>query len=145
MTAWRWLQRHPWLYHWLPLIAWAGLIFYLSAQPDLPNPGTHWVGDLISAVGHMSVFAVLAVLWARALGSRRHAAILAFALTMLYALSDEFHQAFVPGRHCDPLDMAYDALGAAVGLWAWFRWQRHSLGFRQNTAARSGRDGASGT
>jgi VanZ family protein len=142
VTAWRWLQRHSWLYHWLPVIAWAALVFYLSAQPDLPNPGRHWVGDLIGAAGHMSVFAVLAVLCARALGSRRWAVPLAFALTMFYALSDELHQAFVPGRHCDPLDVAYDALGAAVGLWAWSRWQRHSLGSRRNPAASTDRDRA---
>lgn len=135
MTAWRWLQRHPWLHRWLPVAGWAGLIFYLSAQPDLPNPGVGWVGNLISAAGHMSVFAVLAALCARALGKRRWAAPLAFALTMLYALSDEFHQAFVPGRYCDPLDMAYDALGAALGLWAWFAWQKRSLGSRRSPAA----------
>jgi VanZ family protein len=128
----------------LPVIAWAGLIFYLSAQPDLPNPGIGWVGALISAVGHMSVFAGLAFLCARALGIRRHAAPLAFALTMLYALSDELHQAFVPGRCCDPLDMAYDALGAAAGLWAWFRWQRYSLDSRRSPAATPDRDRAAG-
>jgi VanZ family protein len=50
--------------------------------------------------------------------------LLALALTMLYALGDEFHQTFVPGRHADPWDLLFDGLGTALalGMWAW--WQR---------------------
>ena len=40
---------------------------------------------------------------------------------MLYALSDEFHQTFVPGRVADPWDLFCDALGAVVMLLA-FAW-----------------------
>lgn len=123
MTARRWLRRHPFLYLWLPLLAWMGLIFFLSAQPDLPHPQAGWIDLLVSSGGHALVFGVLALLWARVLGERPHAWFLALALTMLYALSDEFHQAFVPGRHPDPLDLLCDGLGAALalGLWAWWR------------------------
>lgn len=121
MTARQWLHRHPAIYYWLPVVVWMGLIFYLSAQPDLPRPDTGWVGELIGVGAHAFVFGVLAVLWARVLRTRHHALLLAFALTMLYALTDEFHQSFVPGRHADPLDLLYDAVGAALalGAWAW--------------------------
>jgi VanZ family protein len=101
-----------------------GLIFYLSAQPDLPHPGTGWADLLFSSGAHVFVFGVLAVLWARALGARRHALWIAFALTALYALSDEFHQSFVPGRTPDPLDLLCDSFGAVVGLAAWRWWRR---------------------
>lgn len=123
MTARQWLRQQPLIYLWIPLLAWMGLIFYLSAQPDLPRPATDWLGDVIGMGGHAFVFGVLAVLWARLLGKRRHPLLLAFLLTMLYALSDEFHQSFVPGRHTDPLDLLWDGAGAALalGLWAWFR------------------------
>jgi VanZ family protein len=123
VTAWHWLQRRPLLYLWLPVIAWMGLIFYLSAQPDLPLPGLGWASFLVSSAAHVFVFGVLAVLWARALGRHRHGWLVAFTLTVLYALSDEFHQAFVPGRDPDPLDLVCDALGAALGLVGWF-WQQ---------------------
>jgi VanZ family protein len=124
VTAWRWLRRQPVLYLWLPLLVWMGLIYYLSAQPDLPQAGMGWADLLISSLAHVSVFGALAVLWARALGSRRHAWLLAFTLTVLYALSDEFHQSFVPGRKPDPWDLLCDAFGAAMGLLAWTWWRR---------------------
>jgi len=124
--VWQWLRQRPMLYLWLPVVAWMGLIFYLSAQPDLPQTHTHWADLLISNTAHAFVFGVLAMLWARILNERRHTLFLAFALTMLYALSDEFHQTFVPGRHADPWDLVFDALGAALALGLWALWQRHS-------------------
>jgi VanZ family protein len=120
----QWLRRHPFLHLWLPLLAWMGLIFYLSAQPDLPHPHAGWADLLVSNGAHAFVFGVLAVLWARALGERPQTLLIALALTLLYALSDEFHQAFVPGRHPDPWDLIFDGLGAAVGLGLWIRWKR---------------------
>ena len=124
MTAWRWVKRQPLLYLWLPVVAWMGLIFYLSAQPDLPTPDAGWLQLVISSAAHIFLFGVLAMLLARALGQQRFAWPVALAVVLLYALSDEFHQAFVPGRHPDPWDLACDALGAALGLWGWIRLQR---------------------
>jgi VanZ family protein len=123
MTIRHWLRRHPAIYLWLPVLAWMGLIFYLSAQPDLPHPETGWADLLFSSTAHAVIFAVLAVLWARALGGRPRAWLLALVLTLLYALSDELHQAFVPGRTPDPLDLLCDGAGAALGLWCWARLQ----------------------
>ena len=104
---------------WLLVVAWMGTIFFLSAQPDLPHPSSGWLDLVISSAAHLFMFAVLAILWARALGRGRRAWLIAVALTCLYALSDEFHQLFVPGRHADPLDLAFDALGAALGVTGW--------------------------
>ena len=42
---------------------------------------------------------------------------LAWLLAVTYALSDEFHQSFVPGRNPSILDVfIFDGLGAAIGL-----------------------------
>lgn len=122
MTPWSRL-RVPLLTIWLPVGLWMGLIFYLSAQPDLPHPESGWADLLVSSAGHMFVFGVLAVLWARALDGRRRALVLAFTFTLIYALLDEFHQSFVPGRHADPLDLVCDGAGAALALggWAWLK------------------------
>ncbi len=124
MTAWQWLQRRPLLYLWLPLLSWMGLIFYLSAQPDLPHAGLGWWDLVVSSGAHTFVFGVLAILWIRALDGKRHAALVTLALTLAYALSDELHQVFVPGRHADPWDLFCDSLGAVLALRLWLTWRR---------------------
>jgi VanZ family protein len=124
MTAWRWLQRQPLLYLWVPLLVWMGLIYFLSAQPDLPQPHAGWADQLISASAHAFEFGVLAILWARVLHAHPRGWLLAAVLTLLYAFSDEFHQAFVPGRHPDPWDLVCDALGGGIALALWLRWKR---------------------
>ena len=124
MVAWQWLRRRPFLYLWMPLLAWMGLIFYLSAQPDLPHPDIGLAGLVLSSGAHAFVFGVLAVLWLRILGERRHAVLVALVLTMLYAFSDEFHQLFVPGRYADPWDLLCDGVGAVLALGLWLVWQR---------------------
>jgi VanZ family protein len=93
-----------------------GIIFYLSAQPDLPHPDSGWVDLAVSSAAHIFLFAVLAALMARAWGNRTRALWLVGILAMAYALLDELHQAFVPGRHPDFLDLVCDGLGVLLGL-----------------------------
>jgi VanZ family protein len=103
---------------WAAVVAWMGLIFYLSAQPRLPNvmpPGLPQIQDV---VGHFTVYAMLAVLvwWAfRGAGVRRPL-LWVLAATVLYSITDEFHQSFVPNRHPDVFDLATDFVGAVTAL-----------------------------
>jgi hypothetical protein len=96
---------------WLPVVAWAGLIFTLSSIPDLGTGLGGW--DLVlRKLAHAGEFAVLGLLLVRALGRP----LLAFWLGAAYAVTDELHQSFVPGRVGSPLDVAIDAAGVAVGV-----------------------------
>lgn len=97
---------------WLPLLVWMALIFLLSDQPRgaLPEYGS-W--DLFAKKGaHMVGYAALALL-ARYAGLPP---LLAWLLAFLYAVSDEFHQTFVPGRNGTVTDVFIDTLGAGLGL-----------------------------
>ncbi len=91
------------------------LIFYLSAQrsvgPELPA--------FTRVIAHFSEYAVLAALWAWALDPwlERRAIAAAAALSVLWAISDEIHQSYVPGRDSDPVDVLIDCFGIAFGLW----------------------------
>ena len=96
---------------WGPVLLWAALIFALSSIPHLRTDLGTW--DLVlRKLGHFAEFAVLGALLLRALGR----APAALALGSLYALTDEVHQAFVPGRVASPLDWAIDAAGVLAGV-----------------------------
>jgi VanZ family protein len=108
---------------WVPPVALMGLIFFLSAQPDLSSGLGAW-DMLLRKLAHASVYAALTFLWWRALrdtvpapGSRAVAA--AWLIAIAYSATDEWHQTFVTGRHGTPADVLIDAGGAAAAaLWA---------------------------
>jgi VanZ family protein len=99
---------------WLPVAAWAAVIFAFSSVPDLGTGLGGW--DLVlRKLAHAAEFAVLGALLARATGRSGPA----LAIGALYAVSDELHQSFVPGRLGSPLDVAIDAVGVAAGVLFW--------------------------
>jgi hypothetical protein len=96
---------------WLPVAVWAGLIFTLSSIPDLGTGLGGW--DLVlRKLAHAAEFAILGLLLVRAL----ERAAVSFWLGAAYAVTDEIHQAFVPGRQGSPLDVAIDTAGVAIGV-----------------------------
>jgi VanZ like protein/glutaredoxin-like protein DUF836 len=109
------LARRLWL--WAPLVTYLGLIFHLSDQPSIP-----WARAYPDYLLHAAEYFVLAVLLARALNDGLWRRVtdallgLSWILSVLYAVSDEVHQYFVPGRSADYRDVLSDAVGAALGL-----------------------------
>jgi VanZ family protein len=104
---------------WLPAIAVAAVIFALSAQPNL-HVAEGTLDLVLRKCAHMAVYALLATACVRGLAyhglpPRRQLAGAA-VLAALYAISDEFHQTFVPGRSGAPRDVAIDLIGIAAGL-----------------------------
>lgn len=99
---------------WLPVVAWAALIFAFSAIPDLGTGLGGW-DLLLRKLAHVAEYAVLGGLLARATGR----AGLSLLLGTLYATSDEFHQTFVPGRAGRPLDVLIDMAGLVCGIVVW--------------------------
>jgi VanZ family protein len=109
------------LKYWLPVILWAGLIFYLSAQPGLSS-GLPWLYDFVLRKGaHVTVFAILFLLADRAFKnyglSNKKALLCAFIFTILCAVSDEYHQTFVSQRVGSPGDVVIDSLGVVFFTW----------------------------
>lgn len=111
-----------------------GLIYYLSAQPNLRTElGTI---DLIGRkFVHMAEFGLLWLLWLRALGWSRGAAIAAGAIAILYAIGDEYHQSFVDGRQGAPRDVLIDSAGVLLAALLWFRVPRFRRVLRPRAAA----------
>ncbi len=77
----------------------------------------------LDKIAHMTVYGVLAFLTARAFNGREAgwgATKIFFAtvvLTVLYGVSDEFHQMFVPGRAASIADLIFDLIGACIGAY----------------------------
>jgi VanZ family protein len=104
----------------LPPLALMGLIFFLSAQPDLKS-GLGLADLVLRKVLHAAEFGLLWFLWLRAL--RYRAPWWAAAITLAYAASDEIHQSFIRDRVGSPLDLLIDAAGVAVAFVLWRRWR----------------------
>lgn len=124
---------------WGPVGAWMGVIFFLSSQPTLPSLPGRIVDTLTQKGGHVTEYAILAGLCWRALretGQTARPAIWAFVLAVLYAISDEWHQTFVPGRNGQALDVLIDAAGALAGLVVLERrhWNRSGAGSARRPA-----------
>ncbi len=105
---------------WLPALAWAGTIFFLSSRSTLPDGP-----DLIphfDKVAHFSAYTLLGLLLAHAVRATGLPLVAAVALGWLYGVSDEFHQSFVPGRNVDVWDWVADALGVLVGVYLFKLW-----------------------
>jgi VanZ family protein len=111
-----------------PPLALMGLIYFLSAQPDL-NSGLGTVDFIGRKLVHVTEYGVLWLLWARALRFRNLA--VAAIVSIAYAATDEYHQTFVHGRHGTPVDVLIDSAGVAL---AWFAFERRRR--RAATAAR---------
>lgn len=108
-----------------PPVALMGLIFFLSAQPDLSSGLGGW--DLVlRKLAHMTEYALLFVLWRRALPDRPP--LMAAAIAVAYAITDEFHQTFVEGRHGSPVDVLVDCVGIAAGWVASHRFAARRAG-----------------
>jgi VanZ family protein len=106
---------------WLPALAWAAIVFALSAQPNLRFVEDSGLDFVVRKAGHMGVFGILALLAWRAFGMttpwrRTRTWQAAIALTILYAATDEMHQGFVNGRHPSPVDVGIDGAGAVLAV-----------------------------
>lgn len=118
---------------WLAVAVCMGVIFYLSAQNGVQSQSASGKvvtlfdfaisDDIIRTCAHCLEFAGLALLIFNALyqsfGNVRP--LVSFAITAVYAASDEIHQLFVEGRACQISDFFVDCFGAAMGiavLWA---------------------------
>jgi VanZ family protein len=105
------------LYHWGISILLMAIIFIFSATPakNLPNFGSfdYWV----KKGGHMLGYGTLALSYWYGLKWNKKQIWWAWFLAVIYAISDEFHQSFIPGRHPSPLDVIlFDSTGAAITL-----------------------------
>ena len=128
---------------WILVILWMALIFFLSHQPAIESNqlssgiikriydiikmiapdirlDLESLNHIIRKLAHFGVYMILGFLLANGLRynkkSRINAILLALLICILYAISDEIHQIFIPGRSGQVSDVLIDSLGGLVGI-----------------------------
>jgi VanZ family protein len=140
---------------WLPVILWMGLIFFISTdlgsaghtsqiivpllkwvKPDISVETIDLFQTLIRKGGHLTEYAILALLTLRAINLSRQnqrerqspgyfrSAAIALLIAATYAATDEFHQSFIPSRTSSIYDVLIDTTGAFVALTAATLWKK---------------------
>lgn len=132
---------------WAAVILWMLFIFYLSSQvaeqsnqlstgitqaimkllgklaPGI-EPDLNSFNYFVRKNAHFMAYLLLGLLSYNAMGkSRLHSlrsALFALLICVLYAISDEVHQLFVPGRGGQVTDVLIDSAGAMVGIGLYF-------------------------
>lgn len=74
---------------------------------------------IIRKIAHVTEYAVLCLLVSRSVGVKQSSPLrerfVPAGISSLYALSDEFHQSFVPSRGATYRDVMWDTVGAIIG------------------------------
>jgi VanZ family protein len=147
-------DRRFFLKYWLPVLAWMAVIYCGSTDllssarttrflvpllrwlyPSISAEALNWAHVIIRKTGHVTEYAVLALLFWRTLYHLRspdrpirpgRRVWQAWLLATGYAITDEIHQSFYSSRYGSAWDVLIDSLGAAAGLlflWSIGRWR----------------------
>lgn len=106
------------------LLLYCGMIFYLSSQPSLHTPLLFPQQDKLFHMGAYSIMAFCAWRSFRHLPVESKSTLyLSILFSSLYGVSDEWHQAYVPGRSSEIADWVADSLGAILSALFIFIWK----------------------
>jgi len=113
------------LHYWFALYMWAIIIFIGSSIPAAKLPDFRW--NFVSVVFHVLEYFILGFLCIRAIRVSFNklvmssAMVLAFLVSIFFALTDEIHQQFVPGRLPELQDLLNDGIGISIGLFTYIK------------------------
>jgi VanZ family protein len=135
----------------LPLILWLAFIFFASSNGFSASNTSPIIGPLVlwlfpntspetlvtihfftRKLAHFTEYAILGFLAVRAFSNshkpflRRHWFVITLILVVIYALSDEYHQSFVPSRTASIFDSLIDVAGGLTALTVSYFWKRRS-------------------
>lgn len=99
-------------FHFLPSLLWMSLIFYLSSRSTTGIGHGETQRFLILKSFHLIEYGILLILLFFGFKRFKYSIITAY----LYAISDELHQLFVPGREGRIRDTFIDLLGIMIGI-----------------------------
>ena len=127
-------SRNP-ILRFLPALLVMLAIFLFSAHPSMNLSQTIWERIFYKG-GHIIGYSLLAWSFWRAGEFNDNTRWIAWLAAVLYAVSDEYHQSFVRGRHPSAFDVLfYDNIGALTSLWLTSRFMIRKQPGSENLAA----------
>ena len=107
---------------WLPVFLWSSVIFAFSSLPQTHVSQFFLTDFIIKKAAHISEYAILYALIFRA---TRGKLLFSFALTIIFAITDEIHQGFVPGRTPKVYDVVgFDLVGTSISAFIIWKLQQ---------------------
>lgn len=111
------------IWYWFPIFLYLGIIFAISSIPNLEIPIKVRFADKFV---HTFEYAILGYLLMRALCSTRRislrtSTLLNLFFILIWGISDEIYQGFVPGRTSSISDLVFNLLGGAIGRFFYSR------------------------
>jgi VanZ family protein len=106
------------LIYWIPSFLWMGLIFYLSSRT---GGQLHSMFPILKSFdwGHLVAYFILSIFFALGITKTTKTkkwGLIALSLCVIYGITDEYHQSFVPSRTPDIFDLINDTIGAGAGV-----------------------------
>ena len=106
---------------WVLVVLWSGIIFYFSSVPNLKISQFGFLDFVLRKAAHITEYVVLCIFYIRALKnttklSDKKVYLLSVIFSIIYAITDEIHQSFVPtrgGNHI--IDILFDTIGVVLG------------------------------
>ncbi|MBI4153565.1 VanZ family protein [Candidatus Woesebacteria bacterium] len=107
---------------WMPPTLWAVVIFLFSTLPTVKTFEFYWWDFTIKKSAHIIEYGIFSLLLYRAFINtgvdRKKAAIYSILISVLYGLTDEYHQGFTPGREPKLRDVGFDTIGAILAIYS---------------------------
>ena len=118
----------------LLVITWMILIFIMSSFNSTESSNqSNFIVDIITNIfnatnidllsliirklAHFTEYFILGILIYNLIHSYNKKLYIGIIICVIYAISDEIHQSFVPGRSCQLLDILIDSMGSTVGIY----------------------------
>jgi VanZ family protein len=142
-------KRRTRLWRYGPLLVWMAFIFFASTSelsasntsriirplllwlyPSISEEGLNFAHFIVRKLAHLTEYAILSLLAARAFTTSSYQPLqrlwflFSLLLVILYALSDEFHQSFVPTRTGSIYDSLIDITGGIIALSLLALWRK---------------------
>ena len=109
----------------LPIILVAGTIVYLSSREGLQSDFSQAIDNVLRKGAHIfEYFLLFHAAWFAFYGRKlftlsrsafENASAIVISFSLVFALSDEYHQIFVLGRTAQPMDIVFDSIGIILG------------------------------